>query len=295
MRAVAAGAALLLAAAAAAGPLEPYEVSTERGVTVRCGPSKIKKVPGQCAMLTVSPPAGKPWTAWANEDAPDTVRTLQRGEVLVVGDRELRIYTRSTRDKDSRTGALPPTARLLSALEMSERERLPRPGHLRSVKGLRADGDGHFIARVAQVRYADGEGDRVAATLDSIELRVAIDDGSVARVTPLPPLLPPHDERPVAKYGMSPNGIPPPGPMVAAPTAPAPPPPPPAERVLPETPPVAPGPPPERPTADPNFGQKGLKGYRPKGESSWGCSAVTGGPALALLALAALARRRVRR
>lgn len=275
MRAVAAGATLLLALAADAGPLEPYEVTTEPGVRVRCGPSKVKKVPGLCAMFTVSPRGANPWTAWANEDPPETVRTLRRGELLVVGDRELRLYTRTTRDKDSRTGALPATAKLLSALEMSERDLLPRAGQ--SVKDLRLDGEGHLIVRVAQVRYPDPSSDRGATRLEPVEVRVAIADGTMERVAP--PRAQQSED--VVQDAAAPPA--PPAPTVrAAPEAP----PEPAARA-----PGA-GPPPDRPTADPNFGKKGLKGYRPKGESSWGCSAVFSPPAALLAALAALLRRR---
>jgi hypothetical protein len=241
-------------------PLSSWKETTEPGVSVRCGPSKNKRIPGDCAMLTVSPPGAKPWTAWANEDPPQSVRTLKRGELLVVGFGELRLFTRTTRNKDSRVGALPPTARLLSELSWDERSRLPLPRCPTTpiLDDVSTDGEGHLLVKVLQFEH--GIGTRKA--LAPVKLRVTIADGTIARVTPLPRAAP----------------VPPPAPT------------PPPVAVEPEPPPAPDTRPADRPTA-PTFGQRKVKAYKPK-DSWWSCSSAPAGSALALAAVAAASARR---
>jgi hypothetical protein len=289
-------------------PLDPWSRKTEPGVTVRCGPSKIQKVPGQCAMLTVEPEGGKAWTAWANEDPPSSVRTFNRGELLVVGDPTLRLYTRETRDRDKRVGRQPPGARLLSGLTMDARDKLPNPtcADAPIIRDMRLDGTEHLIVSIVQQTP-----ERKRAP--SVELRVNIADGTMSQldfgesVRDLPagvltePVFPSTGPR-FEKCG-TPSGRPAPtpsAPSVATALAPAPAVPSPVDldRPLPEAKdpvrmaeaPKPEGPPSDRPTAQATFGARPMRGYKPRSDDSLCASA----PAVPLVLLAALALRRRR-
>jgi hypothetical protein len=240
-------------------PLKPWSKVTEKGVTVRCGPSKIKRIPGDCAMLTVSPRGAKPWTTWALEDRPGTVRTFKKGELLVVGTNELRFVTRATRDKDSRVGALPPTAKLYSELDGEERQRVPSWKCDGMVRSVSLDGEDHLLVRIHQASSETGQ------AFAPVELRIAIADGSMRRITPLPQP-PPLPELPP----------PPPEPVAAA-------------SAEPPEPDLRPA---DRPTADRNFGKPGVKVFKKSSDSWWSCSATPGGWALALAVWAGALRRR---
>lgn len=288
------------------GPLQPWSKATELDVTVRCGPSKIQKVPGDCAMFTVEPKGGTPWTAWANEDHPRTVRTFKRGELLVVGDRSIRIYTRQTPHKDSRVAPPPPTANLLVELTMEERERLGEDpcGNRAYVKDIQLDGDDHLLVSVYQSKL-----DSSRRAYPAAQVRVAIADGTMSRPAtvngerqPQAAVVPdkaetgplfPSDQPRFEKCGTTsgPREPPPSTVATAAPTAAVD-----LDRPLPEAKDIArtekkaEGPPADRPTAQSNFGKKPMRGYKGRDDDSL-CSSA---PAVPLMLLAALALRRRR-
>ena len=246
------------------GPQQPWTKKTELDVTVRCGPSKIAKVPGDCAMFYIEPRGGVAWTAWANEDPARTVRTFRKGELLVVGDRSIRIYTRNTHNKDKRVGPMPPGANPLSELTMEERERLGAPlcPTAAIIKDVRLDGPDHLILVVPQKGL-----DSSRREFPPVLIRVAIADGSMTRLT-----------KPVPSAPLETDVAPPP-PEPAKAEAPA---------STPE--PVPDDKPADRPTAKANFG-KPVKDFKAEGDSS--CAHVPGLAAFALLSwIRALRRRR---
>jgi MYXO-CTERM domain-containing protein len=254
------------------GPAGQWKKTTEPGVVVTCG-LKDGVSGKECEEFRVFAKGKSMWNAVADEqDYASIVRTMKRGEVLFIGEAEVRIFTPGTMHKGTRKLARPHIAMLLSELTEEERARVPRYDCpiFPVIQALRPDTDPDMVRVDVVQRWVDDKG-RVQKELPPVELKMSISMGTVVRVTPLPKAQqPPPRPEPVAAA---------PQPLVIP---------------QPEVPKPDDGRPADRPTANPGLGKPPPPAFKEKEAPWYSCSTAPGGAALALSTLVVVAMRRRR-